>query len=61
MAIKVHDVDPEELRKHLIEKYSIGVIALNATDIRIAFSCVEKEDIPHVFDSIAKAIDDLRY
>ena len=45
MAIKVHDVDPEELRKHLIEKYSIGVIALNATDIRIAFSCVEKEDI----------------
>ena len=42
MAIKVHDVDPEELRKHLIEKYSIGVIALNATDIRIAFSCVEK-------------------
>ncbi|MCS4695442.1 hypothetical protein L2V05_13085, partial [Staphylococcus aureus] len=25
-----------------------------------AFSCVEKEDIPHVFDSIAKAIDDLR-
>ncbi|MDT4091229.1 hypothetical protein RPP52_10565, partial [Staphylococcus aureus] len=27
---------------------------------RIAFSCVEKEDIPHVFDSIAKAIDDLR-
>ncbi|HAR7379851.1 TPA: aminotransferase class I/II-fold pyridoxal phosphate-dependent enzyme [Staphylococcus aureus] len=60
MAIKVHDVDPEALRKHLIDKYSIGVIALNATDIRIAFSCVEKDDIPHVFDSIAKAIDDLR-
>ncbi len=48
MAIKVHDVDPEELRKHLIEKYSIGVIALNATDIRIAFSCVEKK-ISHMF------------
>lgn len=60
MAIKVKDVDPETLRKHLIEQYSIGVIALNQTDIRIAFSCVEKSDIPHVFDSIAKAIDDLR-
>ncbi len=48
MAIKVHDVDPEELRKHLIEKYSIGVIALNATDIRIAFSCVEKK-ISHMY------------
>ncbi|MEJ7466951.1 hypothetical protein, partial [Staphylococcus warneri] len=40
--------------------YSIGIIALNDTDIRIAFSCVEKNDIPHVFDSIAKAIDDLK-
>ena len=26
MAIKVHDVDPEELRKHLIEKYSIVLL-----------------------------------
>lgn len=60
MAIKVKDVNPETLRQHLIEEYSIGVIALNETDIRIAFSCVEKDDIPHVFDSIAKAIDDLR-
>lgn len=60
MAIKVKDVNPETLRQHLIEKYSIGIIALNETDIRIAFSCVEKDDIPHVFDSIAKAIDDLR-
>lgn len=60
MAIKVKDVNPETLRQHLIEKYSIGVITLNETDIRIAFSCVEKDDIPHVFDSIAKAIDDLR-
>ncbi|WP_154838361.1 aminotransferase class I/II-fold pyridoxal phosphate-dependent enzyme [Staphylococcus sp. Marseille-Q1834] len=60
MAVKVKDVNPEELRKHLIDKYSIGIIALNDTDIRIAFSCVEKEDIPHVFDSIAQAIDDLK-
>lgn len=60
MAIKVNGVNPEELREHLINKYSIGVIALNDTDIRIAFSCVEKDDIPHVFDSIAQAIDDLK-
>lgn len=60
MALKVNHVDPEALRKHLIDKYSIGIIALNNTDIRIAFSCVEKDDIPHVFESIAKAIDDLK-
>ena len=60
MALKVKNVNPEQLRKHLIENYSIGVIALNDSDIRIAFSCVEKDDIPHVFDSIAKAISDLQ-
>ena len=60
MALKVYDVDPEQLRLHLINNYSIGIIALNDTDIRIAFSCVEKDDIPHVFDSIAKAIAELQ-
>ena len=60
MALQVKAVNPEQLRKHLIEKYSIGIIALNDSDIRIAFSCVEKNDIPHVFDSIAKGIEDLQ-
>ena len=43
MAVQVKGVDPETLRTHLIENYSIGIIALNKTDIRIAFSCVEKK------------------
>ena len=60
MAVKVKDVDPEELRLHLINNYSIGIIALNKTDIRIAFSCIEKSDIEHVFESIANAIHDLK-
>ena len=60
MAVKVNGVNPEELRTHLINEYSIGIIALNDSDIRIAFSCIEKDDIPHVFESIAKAIDDLK-
>ena len=52
MSLKLNQVDPEKLRKHLINNYSIGIIALNSTDIRIAFSCVEKEDIPYVFESM---------
>ncbi|MDT3994736.1 aminotransferase class I/II-fold pyridoxal phosphate-dependent enzyme, partial [Mammaliicoccus fleurettii] len=60
MAVKVKDIDPEELRLHLINNYSIGIIALNKTDIRIAFSCIEKSDIEHVFESIANAIHDLK-
>ena len=60
MAVKVLGVDPEMLRKHLIEKYEIGIIALNTTDIRIAFSCIEKDDIPYVFEKIAEAIRELQ-
>ncbi|MBI5974783.1 aminotransferase class I/II-fold pyridoxal phosphate-dependent enzyme [Staphylococcus canis] len=60
MALKVKGVDAETLRKHLIEKHSIGIIALNETDIRIAFSCIEKDDIAHVFHTIAKAIQTLQ-
>lgn len=60
MAIQVKGVDAEALRKHLIDAYSIGTIALNKTDIRVAFSCIEKDDIPHVFESIAKGIADLQ-
>lgn len=60
MALKVKGVNAEELRVHLIEKHSIGIVALNETDIRIAFSCIEKEDLPHVFKSIATAIETLQ-
>ena len=55
MALKVIGVNPEELRVHLIDKYSIGIIALNDTDIRIAFSCVEN-DIPHVLILLLKQL-----
>ncbi|QPA25016.1 aminotransferase class I/II-fold pyridoxal phosphate-dependent enzyme [Mammaliicoccus fleurettii] len=60
MALKVNGVDPEQLRLHLIEHYSIGIIALNDTDIRVAFSCIEKDDLSHVFNSIAEAIKALQ-
>ncbi|ARJ50199.1 aminotransferase class I/II-fold pyridoxal phosphate-dependent enzyme [Staphylococcus lutrae] len=60
MALKVKDVDAETLRLHLIEHHSIGIIALNQTDIRIAFSCIEKEDLPHVFKTIATSIQSLQ-
>ena len=54
MAVKVNGVNPEELRTHLINEYSIGIIALNDSDIRIAFSCIEKDDIPHVLNQSQK-------
>jgi len=52
-------VDAEELRLHLLNKYGVGVISLGKVDIRIAFSCVEEEDIQNIFDIIFQAIKDI--
>ena len=52
-------VDAEALRVHLLEKYGVGVIATDSTDIRVAFSCLEVESVPEVFDALLSAWQDL--
>ncbi len=60
MCIRVKGVSAEKLRVHLLEKYGAGVIAMGASDVRIAFSCLEIEQIEPLFDCIAQAISELR-
>lgn len=52
-------LDGEQLRKLLIEKYSIGIINLSNV-IRIAFAAVAVSDIPELFDGIYNACKDLQ-
>ena len=59
MCLRLKSVDSEELRRHLLQKYGVGVIALGGSDLRIAFSCVEKEDIQELFDTILAGVEDL--
>lgn len=59
MCLHLKAVDAEELRKHLLDKYGVGVIALDESDIRIAFSCLEVEDIEDLFDTMLQAVKDL--
>jgi len=59
MCLRLKNVNAEELRLHLLNKYGVGVISLGITDIRIAFSCVEEEDIQDIFDIIFQAIKDI--
>jgi aspartate/methionine/tyrosine aminotransferase len=59
MCIKLKTLDAEKLRIHLLNQYGLGVIALGQTDIRIAFSCLEKETIQETFDTILRAVKDL--
>jgi aspartate/methionine/tyrosine aminotransferase len=60
MCIKVKGVDAEKLRKHLLEKHEVGVIATSAQDIRIAFSSLDIEGVQPVFEAIHRSIQDLR-
>jgi len=59
MCIRVNTVDAETLRLHLLDKYGVGLISLGKTDLRVAFSCIEKEDIGELFDIIYQGIKDL--
>jgi aspartate/methionine/tyrosine aminotransferase len=59
MCLKLKNVDAESLRLHLLDHYGIGTIAINRTDLRIAFSCIEEEHLPELFDLIYQAAGDL--
>lgn len=55
LCIKLNkNIDPEKVRKVLLEKYSIGVISFDNL-LRIAFSSVKEEDLNYLFESIYKA------
>lgn len=59
MCLKLKGVEAEPLRIHLLNKYGVGTISTNKTDLRIAFSCIAAEDIPELFDIIATAVREL--
>ncbi|USG68219.1 aminotransferase class I/II-fold pyridoxal phosphate-dependent enzyme [Brevibacillus ruminantium] len=60
MCLKLKHVDAEALRLHLLEKYGVGTIALGKTDLRIAFSCIEEENIEELFSLIYQGALDLQ-
>ena len=59
MCLKLKNVEAEPLRVHLLDKYGIGLISLGTHDLRVAFSCVEKEDIQELFDTVLQGVNDL--
>lgn len=60
MCLKLLDgVNAEHLRKYLLDTYGVGVIAMGEHDLRVAFSCIEIEDIPKLFNIIFQGIHEL--
>lgn len=59
MCLKLKTVDAETLRVHLLDEYGIGTIALGTTDLRVAFSCIEEENLEELFNLIYQGVQDL--
>ncbi|MFY0545394.1 aminotransferase class I/II-fold pyridoxal phosphate-dependent enzyme [Brevibacillus sp. H7] len=59
MCLKLKTVDAESLRVHLLQQYGVGTIALGETDLRVAFSCIEEQDIDELFELIYRAVKDV--
>lgn len=60
MCIKVKGVDAEELRVRLLDDYGVGLISTAPTDIRVAFSCLEVDEIEPLFEDVHAAIQRMR-
>ena len=59
MCLKLSTVTAEAVRSHLLNQYGIGTIALGETDLRVAFSCIEEDNLEELFDTIFKAVNEL--
>jgi aspartate/methionine/tyrosine aminotransferase len=59
MLVKVLGVDAEKLRLNLLEEDGVGLIATSPTDLRVAFSCLEADDVEPLFEALHEAIQRL--
>ena len=60
MLVKVDGVDAEQLRVHLLDEHQVGLIATSGTDIRVAFSCLDANDVEPLFEALHTAIGELK-
>jgi aspartate/methionine/tyrosine aminotransferase len=59
MCVRLKGIESETFRKHLLEKYGVGVIADGEHDIRVAFSAVEESELEDLFALMGAAAKDL--
>ena len=58
--MQVRGVEAETLRLHLLDEYGIGLIATGPHDIRVAFSCLEVDDVEPLFEAMHEAIQKIQ-
>jgi aspartate/methionine/tyrosine aminotransferase len=60
MCVRLKGVEAEKLRVHLLDAHQTGLIATAKHDLRVAFSCLEVEQIEPLFETVHRAIQELR-
>ncbi len=60
MCLRLKNVDADTFRRHLLDKYGVGVIADGEQDIRVAFSAVDEPNLQDLYDKLAQAARDLQ-
>jgi aspartate/methionine/tyrosine aminotransferase len=60
MCVRLKGVEAEPLRVHLLDRHQTGLIATAKHDLRIAFSCLEVEQVEPLFDVVKQGIDELQ-
>jgi aspartate/methionine/tyrosine aminotransferase len=60
MCLRIKGLDAEALRVHLLEKQGVGLISIGQSDLRVAFSCLEIDEIEPLFEVVHQAIVELR-
>jgi len=59
LCLQLHHLDAEAVRRHLLEQYDTGIVALGQDKVRIAFSSVPTEQLPLLYDNLHKTFCDL--
>jgi aspartate/methionine/tyrosine aminotransferase len=60
MCLRLKGADADTVRVRLLDDHGVGTIALGATDLRVAFSCLSEAQIPGVFSAAAAAVRAVR-
>jgi len=59
MSFRCNGVPAETIRQALLKDHGIGTIALGNRYLRIAFSSIEAEHIPFVYETLYKVAEEL--
>lgn len=61
MCVRLKGINAEKLRCRMLDHHGAGVIASGENDLRIAFSCLEVDEIPDLFDIMLSSALEIKH